>query len=524
MRVRQFYKHHWLTALIGMAYSVFLYAMLMSHQLTNTFDGLWHQNFHHAGISELTSGRWLLHYLDKLTMGLHADPITSIVALGLFVLGFLLVLELFGVENRTVAILSLLLWCSSTVILNTLSYRMTSIGYAVSYLLAVSSVYAAVKLRNKFLAVGVAGLALGLSMSCYQTYLGVFCVVAVFYLILLCRSPRKQERDLSALLRYVVRIGCAVIVGGMIYVASLTFFLRLNAATLSDYNGAGGITLSGLITGLPENIGKTYRYFGRYYLSDALKLNRLQYFGIFYVLLALLAALLILVGVRAWKTNKRRLLVLVPAALLIPVACNAYMLLAGDKLELQMTAGLAMLLPLTAILAFSCFPARRGFRVPCVLLCLALLYGNSVQAWFDQEAMLEGRNACETMMQQVISDLKDERLLSGRHEYFFVGVPARSPFFAVNESFACANEYAQMGNFWVTGNCAQMSYYGLINKWMGFRLPMSYRHYEDVEAQYDIARMPAFPEEGYITEFDDGMVIIKISEQLPYCDYLYFYQ
>ena len=90
----------------GLSFAVVLYGLMMAQQLTNTFDGLWNQTYYHAGLPELTSGRWLLHYIDKLTLGLHADPITSLAALALFLVGFLLVLRLLGVEDPVVSALS----------------------------------------------------------------------------------------------------------------------------------------------------------------------------------------------------------------------------------------------------------------------------------------------------------------------------------------------------------------------------------------------------------------------------------
>lgn len=515
-----FFKKYWPLALFGEGFAAILYSMMMSQQLTNTFDGLWHQNYLHAAIPELTSGRWMLHFVDKLNMGLHADPITSLAALALFILGFLLVLDLFGVEKKSVGFLSLALFISSTTVSNTLSYRMTSLGYGFAYLFAAFGIYAAIKMENKFAAVAIAGISLGLSMACYQTYLSVFCLVAVFYVLFLCSSAAKtKENSKKLLFASILRIISSLLIGAVFYVVSLSFFLKVNQVSLSSYNGVGGITLSILLLNLPQNIGKTYRYFGLYYLTDTLKINRLQYFGGLYLLLALLAVLILFIAVKAWKASRIHTAIAVLAGLAIPVACNAYMLLAGDKLELQMTAGLAMLIPLTMIAAFSLFEKQHYLRLACSLFCAALLYGNSMQVWFDQEAMYEGRNACHTMATQVLTDLKDGGLLADDYEYFFVGVPARNPYFSVSDIYACANGYAQVGNFWVSGSCAQMSYHGLINKWMGFDLPMSYLFYEDLPESANVSEMPIFPNEGYISLVDDRLVVIKISEYETYSEY-----
>ena len=86
--------------IFGLLFGAVLYSLLMTHGLTNTFDGLWHQNYHRAGSGELSSGRWLLVYLDKLVMGNHADPMISLLTLGLYVIGFILVADLFRLKHR----------------------------------------------------------------------------------------------------------------------------------------------------------------------------------------------------------------------------------------------------------------------------------------------------------------------------------------------------------------------------------------------------------------------------------------
>lgn len=515
-----FFKKHWQVALFGLAFAAILYSMLMTQQLTNTFDGLWDQNYNLAGIHELTSGRWLLYYVDAVVMGLHADPVASFAALCLYVMGFLLVLDLFGVKNKIAGFLCMALFVSSTLICNTLSYRFTSLGYALAFLLAVAAIYAAIRVKNKYAAAPVAGVLLGLSLACYQAYISVFCLVAVFYFIFLCNAPeKKDENGKNPILCSFLRILCAMLIGSLFYIVTLTLFLNANNAALSDYTGVGGASLTEFISGIPDNIGKTYEQFSAYFQTDALKTSILQPYGVYYLLLALLAAVVIVIGIRSWKVCKVRLAVLPLAVAVIPVACNAFLLFAGNRLAMQMTAGLAMLAPLTLIAAFTCFENKRYLKIACAVFCALLIYGSSMQVWLDQEAMYEGRNACQSMATQVIDDLKEEDLLSTDYEYFFVGVPARNEFFSVSEAFADANGYAQMGNFWVSGHCNQMSYNGLISKYMGFNLPISYLLYEDLEPGSGISEMPVFPDEGYITLLRDSVVVVKISEHAEYSEY-----
>ncbi len=508
----EFCKKYKFEAVFGFFFSILLYSLMMSQQLTNTFDGLWQQNYHYAGTVELTSGRWMLIFVDKLVMGLHSDPIASIVTLILFIVGFILVLDLFNIEKKLYGSLSLILFISSTAISSTLSYRFTSLGYGIAYFFAVLSVYVIVKCKNKLAAVLMGGIFLGACMSCYQAYIAVFCIVSMFYIIFIC--SRSDEIKTKNIFYILLRMGCSVLVGAVFYIASLLLFLKFYQTSLSGYNGIAEISLGGMIAELPKNIIRSYQYFGAYFFMDKLKINCIQ--PVVWLLLLFFLILIIIIAVKIWKTKKQRLVLFLCAILAIPIASTAYLLIAGNKLELHMTAGLAMFMSLIVIVGFSISNRRRYIQNICVLLCMILIYGNVMQVWFDQEAMYEGENACETMITQIISDLQDEGLLASNYDYCFVGVPSENSFFSVSDVYYYANGYAQMGNFWVDGGCCQMSYNGLINERMGFELPISHLNYETIAEKINFSEMPIFPENGYMALADGHTVVIKVSEYKEY--------
>ncbi len=515
--VKLFFYKYKVVAVFGLLFSAILYFFMMTHQLTNTFDALWHQNYYHAAATEFSSGRWLLFFVDKIMMGLHADPIASLFALALFVVGFIFVLELLDVRNSFISCLTLALFLSSTLVSNTLSYRYASVGYALAYFLSILALYAAMRVENTFLAVCVSGLFLGLSMSCYQAYSAVFCTVAVCYIISRCAHDNEQDLDKTGSLRQILlRICVSLAIGALFYVTSLCLALLLSRSSLSDYNGVDALTLRQFIVQLPRSFIRTYKAFGAYFFLDKLKINRLQPFGIFWLLLALFMTAIVVMSIRVWKIKKLRLLPLLSAVASLPVSASVYMLLIGDKLELQMTAGLAMLVPLFLIIAFANLGDKKSIRTLTVILSFALLYGGAMQVWFDQEAMYEGQNASETIMEQVLSDLEDENLLSSEYQYYFIGVPSENPLFCVSDVYYCSNAYAQIGNFWVSGNCSQMSYEGLLSKRMGIKLDFLYTSYDTVSDEVDVSSLPIFPNNGYITMVNEKTILVKISEYKPY--------
>lgn len=516
--ITRFYNEYRFVAFFGWCYGIILYSLMMTQQLTNTFDGLWKQNYHNAGAEELSSGRWLLTFVDNFVMGTHADPITSVLSLSLFIVGFLLVLELFKIKSKLARCLCLAIFISSPLISNTLSYRFTSLGYGLAYLLAALSAYTIIKIKHHGIAICLTGILLGLSFSCYQAYLAAFFIIIVFYAIFRCKdtAPIIASAPSKSVAYFFLRIICCLFVAALFYIVSLSLCLKLYGVNLSNYNGGNQISLRSLVVNLPQNALKTYPYFKAYFFGNKLRINCLESFGIFYCLMALLFATIVLIAIKAWKAKTKRLLLLLLAISIIPIASNAYMLIEGDKLELQMTAGLAMFVPLVLLISFSCLEEKHIAQVSCAILCIALLYGNSMQAWIDQEAMYEGQNACDTMISQVINDLNDENLLSSDYEYYFIGVPEENSLFSVSNIYYSANAYAQMGRFWVNGNCCQESYSGLIEHRLGLNLPMSYMLYENVSDKIDVLSMPEFPHDGYIKLLDEHTVVIKVSEYKAY--------
>ncbi len=91
----------------GILFSAVIYSTFMTQQLTNTYDGMWHQTYFISGNWEASLGRWLLPVIDILHLGLHLDPMTSLLTLSTFVIGFILILDLFEVKNLFIALVSM---------------------------------------------------------------------------------------------------------------------------------------------------------------------------------------------------------------------------------------------------------------------------------------------------------------------------------------------------------------------------------------------------------------------------------
>lgn len=65
--------------LINLIFGVLVYFTMMSEHLVNSMDGLLHTSNYIAGRVEVSSGRGLLPYFDKLRAGVMSVPLNTIV-------------------------------------------------------------------------------------------------------------------------------------------------------------------------------------------------------------------------------------------------------------------------------------------------------------------------------------------------------------------------------------------------------------------------------------------------------------
>ena len=572
-------------------YCIVLYLPLIVLRLTNSMDGMWDQDDHVTGAAELRIGRWFWPYLDKLRLNISLDPFPALVSLALFVLGMLLVLSTLQLKKSWITCGAAVLFLSSPAALCQLSYSYMSITFSTGFVLAVLAVWMLAGdpgrkrpdgeamqclqesgknhsyhrhilqiIVNPRILLSVVLIAV--MMGCYQAFLGVTCVLALFVFILLV----KRNESLNKAFTFVLQMLIALAVGAVLYEILLHANLAYYGETMSDYNGADAITFTGVLKNLPSSIKHTYVSFLYYYGNSGSRFHALQgksWFPVFYVVPALGAVLLVLQVIRKENTEKRFLrggLILV-ALLLIPVFANSFFLLASSaETQMQMTGGLALSLPLVLCLWEEVLrPQNAGIaadgssaaddkkeqrieageesgesgkisehatekvtaKVPrrkqvlktvCVVGIAALLYGAAGQAATDEYAMYVGRQATTTLARNILNQFTNAGTDYTEQVVMVYGQPAQSPLFEQTELYQKANFYAQYGN-WSSGTEANRlcwsNFYG-----QQLRVNVNYAEGDTLETIYnspEVAAMPVYPAAGSTANVW-GVTVVKISE------------
>lgn len=495
----------------GIFFSVVIYYLLISNQLVNSDDGLWEYSYYKAGRWSLSLGRWFWLYLDRLRLGISTEPVTSLLTLSCYSLGFVFILDLFELGKNKIGYLVSMLFLSSTAVCISLSYRYMSPTFGLAFLLSVVAPWILIKWQNRVAAVFAGGIFIAFSMGLYQAYLGCTCIILVGYFIYILQ---KEDTSLKSIITDIFKVLVSAAIGGLLYIVILNVHLRFFHTGMSDYNGGNMYSLGNTIKSFGESIAHTYRVFIRYFIENYYKTNALQQ-GKIYFAVFLFAIILLIIGfVRTVKLSKAKAILYILFVLAIPVASNAVLLIATSAwTSLQMTAPMALCIPILVCVETKVVCSYKKWLERINILALAvLLYGNIYQVQIDQNSMLEGKIATTTMANEIIHSLSAEGCLDADLKYCVIGVPAHNDLFKTSLIYEKSNGYARFGSWTTDYTCSRRSWQGVFSNLCGIDLEIcTADEYGALLEEKAVQNMGIYPNKGYITQVGD-IVIIKVSE------------
>ena len=488
---------------------VIAYLLLISHELTNTIDGMWSGADYRNYTWVIQIGRWFWPLVGMSQMNVCPEPFTSVFALTMYVLGSCVVAWWFGLKDSLKGYLLVLTSMVTTAVCCTLTFRYTSPTFAMAYLLSVLAAW--VLSRENWKTCLVSVLCLVLALALYQSNIGCACVLA-----LLCIIRRLQEdQDYKSVLRYVCRFAVSLLISFIVYKIIWDLTLKFCHIQAVDYKGADSVTVGKIIAGFPRSFLSTYREFFRYFFRNELKHSIYQRLLAFGVLMIALFVVNVILGGRklAGKPGMRWLLAAI-CLLLIPPAANIAMILAVDAGEaaIQMTMPMATIFPfLLCVTDVGNYRDRltRAIDWLRIAMVLFVLYGSFLMISVDQHVMLKSRDNATAMMNRVAVDLGEDQNPEGG--FVFVGKIADNPNFLKDQLWEKANQYARYGDFHIfvyADNRANFSYFGLLRD-SGLNMTFNWNnsYWGEMIQSEEVQEMPLYPENGYIKKIGKTIVV-----------------
>ena len=508
--VMNWMKSHIKYMLISTMFGIMVYFMMISENLLNSYDGIWNTSHLIAGAWETSLGRGLLHYVDKARAGVVSVPLNSILTLLIISVASTLIVDFYVAGSKKIAMLVSLLLIANSVVSNTLSYCFTSVGYGMAFLCSVLSARCICG-RRRVAGIFLGAVFLALSLGCYQAYFGVTCLLLLLQVIKMLLDCDSAKRIVEFLIKGML----AIVIGGILYSIMSNAMLKKYGIELASYGGASEVSVGRIIASLPESIRLCYEQFYEFCVKGRM---RITVFGKMIILIGKMGIVVFVACVfrnfsAIWRKKRVYALFFLTCIFLVPVACNAVVLLAGSGMSVLMSMGMVTgvaLVPTTILL----LDGRIGFwlkRAGYILLFL-LLWVNILTVSKDQLALKEGRTATVQLADSIIESLIADGYLEDGAPVAFVGKPCENPMFAKRPAWSSANRYAKFGDWWTGGANNRRSWSGVLVECCGIQLNLcSVEKYEEMRQTGVFSEMPIFPAEGSVREID-GVIVVKVSE------------
>ena len=489
------------------------YFMMMSLNLVNDLDGIWHLSNFIAGDWEISLGRGLQRYADRARFGIVSDAFNSMITIFLISVANAMILTKFNFESAIYKGLFLVVLVANPVICNALSYSYMSVNFGLAYFFSVVS-FICIKstiVTRKNIMTGIFGGAifLGISMAFYQAYVCLTILLIVMYTLKMILENKKSNK----ILLYVALCFCTIILGGIIYLLIAKGLLYRAGIQMVSYKGASNINFLLMVKYLPYSIKQCYLEFAHYIIVGKAASN-LEFIDI--VLVGLSAIYLLSAVIRfvnLFRHNKKNAILFAVMLILLPVAsCFVLLIAVGNSMSGLMSMGMVMCIAILGIIVPN--EGKVGFVLKRIYLLFLLAF-----VWFqlsavinDQLALKEGKTATITLTENIISQLYEGGYLDEYQTVAFVGRPGNNDRFAQSTAYQMANGYAKFGCWSTDARNNRVSWNGIVSNFLGVNLNLcGDLEYQEIVSLEEVADMPEFPSKGSISVIND-VVVVKVSE------------
>lgn len=488
---------------------VMVYFMMMSLNLVNDLDGLWHPSNFIAGDWEISLGRALQRYADRARFGIVSEPFNTILTLILLSVGNVLIIDRLKIKSSIYKWLIYSILIANPIVCCSLSYSYMSVNFGLAYFFSVLAFIFINVDRKNITKLFLAACFLGISMAFYQAYICVVSVLIVNMIIIMI----LEKEEVKSIFKYIISSVGVYGVGGLVYLIITKFFLYKADVQMASYKGAANVDLFYMIKSLPNSIRQCYRQFG-VYIFDTKTFSNLEFIdsvlgGLCFVYIIAI----IIQSCRIFRDNLiRGILFLVMICILPVAACSVLLIAVGNDMTILMSMG--MLLCIVLLGGIVPRDGRLGYVVKRIYLFVLLLF-----LWFqlsavenDQLALKEGKTATISLTESIINNLYENYNLDVSKSVAFVGRPADNDMFSKSQAYYMANEYAMFGCWSTQSRNNRVSWNGVLLKFLGANINLcSDTEYEIIIQSEQVKSMPEYPADGSIDIIND-IIVVKVSD------------
>lgn len=447
----------------------------------------------------LSSGRWGLDIIKYFTPSVSLPWLNGILSLLLISLAACLVIKIFEIRNMLLRILLPAVLATFPSQTCTFAYMFTTVQYALSLLLAVSSVYLLAEGRDiKHIVSGCAVLVL--AMGIYQPYVATAAAYLVVYVIFLAVKARMSEKKI--LRKGVHFLGCLV-TSLAVYYGITVAVQKLCGTGMNEY---GGSTLNG-IGDVLFGIRVAYTSFLGYFLKGYYDLVPTAFSKFVHIVCG--AAVIAILAVHFFSMDDRKkrrnlILIVLLCMVLLPPAVNAVRIISSMTHNLMLFSVTSVYV-LAAVATDNCLRGTAS-KIPLVagdfisvciaaVICTNVYFANTV--YFQMFMKVE---QAESFYTSAISEIMRDGDFCENSKIAFVGSNDILYEFPMIETDSLSG--IREG---IVGTYSQREF---VRCFLGLDLNICGWDDTDILAEDSrVADMPSYPYHGCIQKIDDYYVV-----------------
>ncbi len=485
-------------------------------------DGLWNSiDYSRPGAWEKTLGRWGIELIERFNYFISIPTVSTISCILVLAISAVLITDLFDFKSKISVIFTSLILVLTPTLTVTLIYIYTSFAYCFNFLISTLVVWFIYKFKYKKLGIFLSSLCFMLSLSIYQSYIGVsigLCVmISIIHLL-------KNEKTIKEILINILKTASSVIIGGILYYIATMIILNISNLELSAYKGAQNISILGILAGLKTTILQTYKDFFTFFLGDTIIYNtnyrrELMYF-VFFIVMAV-SSIVALVSIK--EDNKKlkviRILLSVLFLILIPLALNIIdILIVGTQMYSLTTVQMILIIPFSFAI-FEIINKGIILKWVAILSCVVIMGTYYIADNTSYAALKLTYNQAYSTIMRVMDRIETT-------EGYYKGYPIVFGGIIGNDNYPRNSAlYTYTVDSIFRAPAFHGTYSGAIGTWAkfirifyGLDVPLaSAEKYAEIVTSDEFKQMGIFPDEDSVKVID-GHMVVKFMEEpwLPF--------
>ena len=518
----------WFDSKKRIAFTITLLVAIITHitmitEMIMSQDGLWNSiQYARPGDWEKTLGRWGIELIERFNFFIAIPTVSTISCILCMSIASVFLIDIFEFKSKISIIFTSLILAVTPTLTATLLYIYTAFAYCANFLISILVIWFLYKFKYKKIGVVLSSICFMLTLSIYQSYIGVSIGICIMVNILNIIKNNKKTKEIFKDIGKAILV---TIIGVILYLGMTKIILTINSLEFADYKDyKSNITIMAMAQNLGHSIVNTYKDFFMFFLGNDIVYNtnyrREVIYGVFLVIFAI-ASILSIINIEE-KDKKEKIIKSILAGIfiiLLPIGLNFIDILVVENEIYSLTAIQMVLMIPFAFAIFEILQKSVVLKWLCIICCVYIIGTYYIATNASYAALKLTYNQAYSTTMRIMDRIETTEGYERDFPILFGGIVG-------NDNYPrTSNLYGYTIGSIVNNTAFHGPYGGAMGTWINF-IKIFYgldieictpEVYQKIVTGEEYKKMENFPAKESI-KIIDGIIVVKLSEQ-PYMPY-----